>query len=93
MKDIVFTDLDGSLLDASTYSYTEALDALNLLRNKQIPLIFCSAKTRFEQEVYRKAMAITAPFIVENEGAIFISEDYFPFAFHHDKTVDNYMVI
>ena len=93
MKDIVFTDLDGSLLDASSYSYIEALDALNLLDSRQIPLIFCSAKTRFEQEVYREALAITAPFIVENGGAIFVPEGYLPFAFHHDKTIDNYRVI
>lgn len=39
MKDIVFTDLDGSLLNASTYSYIEALDALNLLDSLQIPRI------------------------------------------------------
>jgi len=93
MKDVVFTDLDGSLLDASTYSYSEALDALNLLRSKQIPLVFCSAKTRAEQEVYRKALAINTPFIVENGGAIFIPEGYFPFTFDHDKTIDNYLVI
>ena len=93
MKDIVFTDLDGSLLDASTYSYREALDTLNLLGSRQIPLIFCSTKTRFEQEVYREALAITAPFIVENGGAIFVPDGYFPFTFEHDKTIDNYRVI
>ena len=93
MKDVVFTDLDGSLLDSSTYSYSEALDALNLLRSKQTPLVFCSAKTRAEQEVYRKALAINDPFIVENGGAIFIPEGYFPFTFDHHKTIDNYLVI
>jgi len=93
MKEVVFTDLDGSLLDSSTYSYSEALDALNLLRSKQVPLVFCSAKTRAEQEVYRQALAIDAPFIVENGGAIFIPEGYFPFTFSHDKTIDNYLVI
>jgi len=93
MKDVVFTDLDGSLLDASTYSYSEALDALNLLRSKQIPLVFCSAKTRAEQEVYRKALAIDDPFIVENGGAIFIPKGYFPFTLDHDKTIDDYLVI
>lgn len=39
MKDIVFTDLDGSLLDTSTYSYIEALDALSLLASPQVSRI------------------------------------------------------
>jgi mannosyl-3-phosphoglycerate synthase len=77
-KKVVFTDLDGSLLHPLTYSYTQALDALRLLQEREIPIIFCSAKTRAEQEVYREELGVKAPFIVENGGAIFIPRDYFP---------------
>lgn len=45
---IVFTDLDGTLLDHETYSYAEASDALALLRKRQIPLILASSKTAAE---------------------------------------------
>ena len=49
---IIFTDLDGTLLDFR-YSYKEAVPALNLIRKKNIPLIICSSKTRAEIEKCR----------------------------------------
>jgi mannosyl-3-phosphoglycerate phosphatase len=93
MQKIVFTDLDGTLLDSATYSYQEALIAIALLQKKQIPLAFCSAKTRAEQEVYRQELKIADPFIVENGGAIFVPQGYFSFPFPYHKVAQNYLVI
>jgi len=90
---VVITDLDGTLLDRTSYSYTAAMPALGLLREKKIPLVFCSAKTRAEQELYRNKLGICAPFIVENGGAIFIPRGYFPFDFNYHKTAGRYLVI
>ena len=70
LKTVIFTDLDGTLIDTETYSYDRALPCIEHLRNQEIPIIFCSAKTRAEQEVYRKELQIKDPFIVENGGAI-----------------------
>jgi mannosyl-3-phosphoglycerate phosphatase len=92
-KVVIFTDLDGTLLDSATYSYRSALPALELLQQKRIPLIFCSAKTRAEQETYHNRLDIFDPFIVENGGAIFIPQGYFPFHFDQDKTIGRYSVI
>jgi mannosyl-3-phosphoglycerate synthase len=92
-KKVVFTDLDGSLLHPVNYSYAQALDALRLLQEKGIPLIFSSAKTRAEQEVYRRELGVKAPFIVENGGAIFIPKDYFRLQFSYDKATKDYLVI
>jgi mannosyl-3-phosphoglycerate phosphatase len=47
-KVIIFTDLDGTLLDYSTYSFEKALPALQLVRERDIPLIICSSKTAKE---------------------------------------------
>ncbi|MBT9138042.1 MAG: Glucosyl-3-phosphoglycerate/mannosyl-3-phosphoglycerate phosphatase [Syntrophomonadaceae bacterium] len=93
MKLILFTDLDGTLLNSYTYSYQESLQAINLLKRKQIPIIFCSAKTQAEQEVYRKALGITDPFIVEGGGGILIPQDYFPFAFDYCQRTRDYDII
>ena len=90
---IVFTDLDGTLLDHRTYSYKEALPALNLLKRKKIPVIFCTSKTRAETEYYRKELGNEHPFIVENGGAIYIPKNYFPFKFEYDKKTRDYYVI
>lgn len=93
LKPVIFTDLDGTLLDLETYSYAKALPTINYLRKQGVPVVFCSAKTRAEQEVYRKELQINDPFIVENGGAVFISQGYFPFDFEHHKVKDDYQVI
>lgn len=92
-KLVIFTDLDGSLLDHHTYSYEAALPLVEKLTAAAIPLVFCSSKTRAEQEVYRKKLGITSPFITENGGAIFIRQGYFPFPFDHQRVIDGYQVI
>lgn len=93
MKQIIFTDLDGTLLDSKTYSYEKSLAAINRLKGKGIPIIFCSAKTRAEQEVYRRELGLFHPFIVENGSAIFIPRAYFPLKFDYHKAVDDLLVI
>jgi mannosyl-3-phosphoglycerate phosphatase len=76
-KTVVFTDLDGTLLDASSYSFEAAVPALRLLRSKEIPLVVCSSKTKKEIEHYRKLLDNSHPFITENGGGIFIPAGYF----------------
>ena len=92
-KIIVITDLDGTLLDHSTYSFCEAEDALGLLREKGVPLILCSSKSRAEIEVYRKKLSNNEPFISENGGAIYIPEGYGDLKCEFDKIDDGYLVI
>lgn len=50
------------------------------MRDRNIPLIFCTSKTRAETETIRKQTENTHPFIVENGGAIYIPECIFPLA-------------
>ena len=78
-KLIIFTDLDGTLLDDTTYSFEKALPALDLIRQSAIPLILCSSKTKTEIEYYRKKLANSHPFVSENGGGIFIPKKYFDF--------------
>jgi mannosyl-3-phosphoglycerate synthase len=92
-KKVIFTDLDGTLLHPLTNSYTQSLEALRLLQEKGVPIIFCSAKTRSEQQVYRDELGIKDPFIVENGGAIFIPNDYFRLPFTYDKVIKDYLII
>ncbi len=74
---LIFTDLDGTLLDYHTYSYDQALSGLQLIKQREIPLILCSSKTRPEIEGYRKKLKNNHPFISENGGAIFVPRKYF----------------
>jgi mannosyl-3-phosphoglycerate phosphatase len=76
---VIFTDLDGTLLDFATYSFEKALPALALIKRKKVPLVICSSKTRKEIEYYRKRLGNDEPFISENGGGIYIPKDYFSF--------------
>ena len=77
-RTLVFTDLDGTLLDQNSYSWAGASQALEQLRKQNIPLIFCTSKTSTEVKAIRRAIGNTHPFIVENGGAIIIPAGYFP---------------
>lgn len=74
---LIFTDLDGTLLDPHDYSFDEALPALEQLRQRRIPLILCSSKTRAELESYQGMMNMDEPFVSENGGALFAPWGYF----------------
>ena len=69
---IVFTDLDGTLLDHHSYSWRAASPAMAKLAANGIPLIFNSSKTAAEMRHLQNAMGIRAPFIVENGAAAVI---------------------
>jgi mannosyl-3-phosphoglycerate phosphatase len=77
---VIFTDLDGTLLELETYSFQPAEAALHRVQARTIPLIFCSSKTRSEQEYYQRQMGLRAPMIVENGAAIIIPAGYFTMA-------------
>jgi len=72
---IVFTDLDGTLLD-QTHSYEAARPALKALQEQGVPLVLVSSKTRAEIEPLRSRMGHRGPFIVENGGALFIPQGW-----------------
>jgi mannosyl-3-phosphoglycerate phosphatase len=78
-RKVVFTDIDGTLVDINTAEYGKETNKLiRLIKEKNIPLILTSAKTRLEQNKIREDLGLSDPFIVENGGAIVIPKGYFP---------------
>ena len=68
---IVFTDLDGTLLDHDDYSFDAARPALGLLRERGIPLVLCSSKTAAEILALREDPELSdCAAIVENGGGV-----------------------
>lgn len=90
---LVFTDLDGTLLEQETYSFEHAIPAVRALEEKKIPLIFCTSKTRAEIEEIQCQLNNSHPFISENGGAIFIPKGYFSHAFHFTREDTNHLII
>ncbi len=76
---LVFTDLDGTLLDHDTYSFEPARAALEALRQAGVPVIFVTSKTRAETEFWRARTGNRDPFVTENGGAAVIPAGTFPF--------------
>lgn len=76
MQLMIFTDLDGTLLDHEDYAFEAAKPSLERIRAAGIPLIMTTSKTRREVEGLRAQMGIGDPFIVENGGGLFIPRGY-----------------
>ncbi len=75
---IIFTDLDGTLLDSDTYSYQNAIPVLNTLKDNHIPIIPVTSKTRLEVETLRQSLQLNDPFIIENGSGVFIPLNHNP---------------
>lgn len=87
MNIVIFTDLDGSLLNHDDYSFEEARSSLARIKRIGLPLIFTTSKTRTEVELLQEEMKIGEPFIVENGAAI-----YFPLGYRGwDKKIGTVM--
>lgn len=74
---VVFTDLDGTLLDHDDYSFEAARPALAQLEALNIPVILTTSKTATEVLSLRRELDNHHPFIVENGGTIVIPKGYF----------------
>lgn len=90
---LIFTDLDGTLLDAETYSYTPALPLLNAFKDQGIPVIPVTSKTRAEVETLRQQIGLSDPFIVENGSAVFLPPDNLPFRLPDGNDMGGYRVM
>jgi mannosyl-3-phosphoglycerate phosphatase len=74
---VVFSDLDGSLLDHHSYDYSPALPGMLRLDKANIPLVLTTSKTRAEVFEHVREMGLPYPFIIENGGAVCIPAGYF----------------
>lgn len=89
-KLIVFTDLDGTLLDHYSYSWEAAEPALSALREAGVPLILNSSKTSAEIAQLRDALDNHDPYVIENGSAIVIPAGYFT---HREPSPDDPEVV
>lgn len=71
---IVFTDLDGTLLNHHDYDWSAAKPALAALRARKIPLMLVSSKTDVEMLALRRELGNTDPLVCENGSLILIPE-------------------
>lgn len=78
-KTLVFTDLDGTLLDHYSYQTDAAEETIAALKLNDVPIIANSSKTLQEILLIRKQLQLQSPFIIENGAAVYIPINYFKF--------------
>ncbi|TRZ85168.1 mannosyl-3-phosphoglycerate phosphatase, partial [bacterium] len=93
MQLIIFTDLDGSLLNHEDYSFEEAMPSIGRIKRAGIPLIITTSKTRPEVEHLQQEMGIREPFIVENGGGIFFPRGYRNLMIENGERQEDYTLI
>lgn len=86
---VIFSDLDGTLLDHYTYSSKPAAGLLTLLKAKNIPVIANTSKTREELLTIRLELGNNDPFIVENGSAVYLPQGIFKKLPDEVKRVDD----
>lgn len=74
---LIFTDLDGTLLDHFTYSFEPVVPVLAELANRAIPVIPTTSKTFDEVVTIRAEIGLDGPFIIENGAAVFMPKTLF----------------
>ncbi|MGD2118315.1 MAG: HAD-IIB family hydrolase [Chromatiales bacterium] len=74
---LLFTDLDGTLLDHDSYSFDAARPALQRLAQLEAEVIPSTSKTYAEMSGIVEQLGLDTPFIIENGGAICYPQDYF----------------
>ncbi|VDZ63134.1 Putative mannosyl-3-phosphoglycerate phosphatase [Serratia odorifera] len=68
---LIFTDLDGSLLDHHSYRWDAAKPWLDRLAQAKVPLIVATSKTAAEVQQLQQQLGLSAlPFIAENGAQI-----------------------
>ena len=70
-KVLIFTDLDGSLLDRDTFKFDKISKFIKDLISKGIFIIPNSSKTKVEIEKFNNDLDEDLPFVVENGAAIY----------------------
>ncbi len=70
-KLMIFTDLDGTLMEHESYSIEPAMGALQELATRHLTPIFNTSKTRQEISAIQQGLKLDAPFICENGAALY----------------------
>lgn len=72
---IIFSDVDGTLISSENYHPDASIPALKLCKEKNIPVVLVSSKTRAELIKLRHILENEEPFISENGGGIFFPKE------------------
>ena len=76
-RHVVFTALEGTLLNSGSQLSDSAADAIGELSRRHVPLVLASRGTRAQIEPLRTKIEHSHPFITESGGGLFLPDGYF----------------
>ena len=76
-RHLIFSALEGALVDPRTESFAEAEDALSELDRRKIVYVLLTRRTREQIDPIRRKLGHNHPFVTENGGGIFFPDGYF----------------
>lgn len=76
-RHLIFSALEGALIDPRTDSFSGAEEALSELDRRKIAYVLLTSRTREQIEPIRRKLGHTHPFVTENGGGIFFPDGYF----------------
>jgi mannosyl-3-phosphoglycerate phosphatase len=92
-RHLIFTALEGALVDPRTDSFSGAEEGLSELERRHIPFVLLTSRTREEIEPIRRKMGHNHPFVTENGGGIFFPDGYFSLRIPGSARVGRYLSI
>lgn len=91
-KTLIFSDLDGTLLDHFTYQSEETRSIIIQLKEADIPVILNTSKTHAELIDIQSELSLDTPFIIENGAAVFIPKSTFSDQPSETTEIDHYWI-
>jgi mannosyl-3-phosphoglycerate phosphatase len=92
-RHLIFTALEGALLDPRTGSFAGAEEALSELERRHIALVLVTSQTREEIEPLRRNMEHSHPFITESGGGIYFPDGYFSLKIPGSRRTARYLSV
>jgi mannosyl-3-phosphoglycerate phosphatase len=90
---VIFTTIEGTLLDPGSRRWSSAEEALVEIERRQVPLVLVSGSTRAQLEPLRQKIGHSHPFITENGGGLFIPDGYFSLRLEGGVRIGRYFCV
>jgi mannosyl-3-phosphoglycerate phosphatase len=92
-RHIIFTALEGALLDPHSKSWAAAVDGLEEIARRRVPIVIAGSGTRAQIDPLRRKIEHSHPFITENGGGLFLPDGYFALRLEGAARVARYFCV
>jgi predicted mannosyl-3-phosphoglycerate phosphatase (HAD superfamily) len=92
-RKILFTSLEGCLLDTNTGSWVDAQAGIDELDRRSVPWVIFSGLTRAQLDPIRRKLGHAGPFVTEHGGGLFVPQGYFPVRIEGQERSGNFQML